>query len=86
MATPSSGTTVKPDSVLFKVAVEQYVRHSPLAFADRCAACRAQSCPVQLHAAEVIRSAGIDPASYDPPPRRPAAIHWKRANQVAADL
>jgi hypothetical protein len=81
MRTPDSGSTaltVNPGSTLFRLAVEQYVRHSQLAFADRCAACRARACPVQAHAAEVIRAAGIDPATYDPPPRRPAAIHWTR--------
>jgi hypothetical protein len=59
--------------------VEQYVRHSAAPFADRCAACQARPCPVQPHAAEVIREAGVDPASYDPPPRRPAANHWATA-------
>jgi hypothetical protein len=81
MRTPNSGSaalTVNPGSTLFNLAVEQYVRHSPLAFADRCSACRARSCPVQAHAAEVIRAADIDPATYDPPPRRPAAIHWSQ--------
>jgi hypothetical protein len=72
----STALTVNPGSTLFKLAVEQYVRHSPLAFADRCTVCRAQRCPVQQHATEVIRAAGIDPATYDPPPRRPAASHW----------
>jgi hypothetical protein len=70
--------TVNPGSTLFKLAVEQYMRHSPLAFADRCAACRARHCVVQRHAAEVIRAAGVEPESYDPPPRRPVAIHWTR--------
>ncbi len=81
MRTPNSGSaarTVNPGSTLFRLAVEQYVRHSPLAFADRCSLCRAQRCPVQRHAAEVIHAAGIDPATYDPPPRRPTAIHWTR--------
>lgn len=68
--------TVHRQSVLFRLAVEQYVRHSPLAYADRCAACRARPCPVQRHAAEVIAAAGIDPAAYEPPPRRPLAVHW----------
>jgi hypothetical protein len=81
MRTPNSGSvalTVNPGSMLFNLAVEQYVRHSPQAFADRCSACRVRSFPVQVHAAEVIRAAGIDPATYDPPPRRPAAMHWSR--------
>jgi hypothetical protein len=74
----SAALTVNPGSTLFKLAVEQYVRHSPQAFADRCSACRARFCPVQAHATEVIRAAGIDPATYDPPPRRPAAMHWSQ--------
>jgi hypothetical protein len=69
---------VRTDSAVYQLAARQYVRHSPLPFADRCAACRARSCPVRLHAAEVIRAAGVNPASYDPPPRRPAAVHWSR--------
>lgn len=63
-------------SAVYRLAVEQYVRHSPVPFADRCAACRAQRCPVQLHAAGVIAAAGVDPRSFDPPPRRPVATHW----------
>jgi hypothetical protein len=81
MRMPNSGSaalTVNPRSSLFNLAVEQYARHSPQAFADRCSACRARSCPVQAHAAEVIRAAGVDPATYGPPPRRPAAMHWSR--------
>jgi hypothetical protein len=75
MRTPNGGSaarTVNPGSMLFKLAVEQYVCHSHLAFADQWTACRARRCPVQAHAAGVIHAAGIDPASYDPPPRRPA--------------
>ncbi len=74
----STAQAVNPASTLFKLAVEQYVRHSPHPFADRCSACRALRCPVQAHAAEVIRAAGVDPATYDPPARRPAAIRWTR--------
>jgi hypothetical protein len=71
-------------SAVYQLAVEQYVRHSPLAFADRCAACRAHTCPVRLHAAEVIRAAGISPESLDPPPSRPEATHW--AHQPTTSL
>ncbi len=75
---------VRQTSAVYQLAVEQYVRHSPLAFADRCASCRARTCPVRLHAAEVIRAAGVSPATYDPPPRRPPAMHW--SGQPAAPL
>src|SRR5689334_8337814 len=50
---------VRTDSAVYQLAAEQYMRHSPEPFADRCAACRARSCPVRLHAAEVIRAAGV---------------------------
>jgi hypothetical protein len=69
---------VRETSAVFRLAVEQYVRHTPVARADRCSGCRARNCPVRLRAAEVIRAAGVDPGRYDPPPRRPVAVDWTR--------
>jgi hypothetical protein len=74
---------VRQTSAVYQLAARQYVRHSPLPFADRCASCRARNCPVRLHAAEVIRAAGVNPTSYDPPPRRPAAVPWSRQPTAA---
>jgi site-specific recombinase XerD len=51
---------VRETSAVFRLAVEQYVRHSPAVRADRRSACRARDCPVRLRAAEVIRAAGVD--------------------------
>jgi hypothetical protein len=69
---------VHETSAVFRLAVEQYIRHTPAAYADRCSACRVRNCPVRPRAAEVIHAAGVDPGRYDPPPRRPVAVDWTR--------
>jgi hypothetical protein len=68
---------VRPDSVLFGLAVELYVRHR-LNDDGRCPRCRGLVCLTRHHAAEVIQAAGVDPAFYNRPPRRPEATHWAR--------
>jgi hypothetical protein len=73
-----AGPLLSRASAVYRLAVEQYVGHSPRPFADRCAKCGARQCPVRAHAADVIAAAGINPARFDPPPRRPAATHWAR--------
>jgi hypothetical protein len=65
-----------PNSAIYRLAVEQYVRHTPVPFADRCATCRAPDWAVRHRAAAIIQAAGFDPVSFDPPPRRPVATHW----------
>jgi hypothetical protein len=41
MAAALAAPLVSRDSALFLTAVEQYLRHAPVPFADRCAACGA---------------------------------------------
>lgn len=79
-----AGPLLSRESAVYRLAVEQYVRHSPVPFAQACAACRSRHCPVQRHAAEVIAAAGVDPRSFDPPPRRPTATYW--SHQPTATL
>jgi hypothetical protein len=66
---------VRQDSVLFGLAVELYLRHRP-GDDGRCSCCWGLVCRVGHHAAQVIAAAGVDPAFYDRPPRRPEATHW----------
>jgi hypothetical protein len=66
---------VQQDSVLFGLAVELYVQHRPNDN-GRCRRCRALGCLTRHHAGEVVQAAGVDPTSYDRPPRRPEATHW----------
>jgi hypothetical protein len=68
---------VRQDSVLYGLAVELYVRHLP-GNDGGCPRCFGQQCVIRHHAGEVIRAAGVDPALYDRPPRRPEATHWMR--------
>jgi hypothetical protein len=75
---PLTVPLVRETSAVFRLAVEQYVRHTPAVRFDRCSACRAHNCPVRLRAAEVIHAAGVDPGRYDLPPRRPVAVDWTR--------
>lgn len=66
---------IQRDSLLFALAVELYLRHHPAAD-EQCVRCGAAGCPVRQRAALVIAAAGVEPALYAPPPRRPEASFW----------
>jgi hypothetical protein len=68
-------TVVQRDSLPCAVAVELYLRHHPDS-RQRCIRCHKVHCGVRQRAALVLAAARVDPALYDPPPRRPEATHW----------
>jgi hypothetical protein len=67
--------TVHRRSELYEMAVTLYVRHRP-AGDNWCPRCRVRLCAPRAGAAQVILAAGVDPALYDPAPRRPQAEYW----------
>jgi hypothetical protein len=66
---------VSRESQLFALAVELYLRHQPGADGLRIR-CDVPGCIVRQRAAYVMAAAGVDPALYDPAPRRPEAAPW----------
>jgi hypothetical protein len=67
---------VSDSSVLFRTAVELYLRHT-LDGVGRCEACGRFGCSTGDHAAGVIRAAGVNPAFFDSRPRsRTASVWW----------
>jgi hypothetical protein len=71
-------TIVRDDSVLFRIAVELYLRHY-LDGVGRCEACGRFGCPTGGHAAGVIQAAGVNPTFFDSRPRRPESVWWAQA-------
>jgi hypothetical protein len=70
------------DSLLFMLAVELYLRHHPAAD-ERCIRCRSDGCATRQRSAFVIAAARVDPALYDPPPRRPDTTRWARQSTIS---
>jgi hypothetical protein len=66
---------VSRDSLLFALAVDLFVRHRPDG-QGVCHRCQAH-CYARERAAIVIAAAGVDPACYAVPPRRPVAAYWR---------
>ena len=76
---------VRRDSLLFALAVELYLRHHPAAD-ERCIRCLVPGCAVRQRAAFVIAAAGVDPALYAVPPRRPEAAYWREQPTAALPI